>query len=474
MQNTIFSYGNLKDYTESNSLPMKDIKIENYSNFVKSEPIKIIQNYTTPLYDMNDNIKIIQNHTAPLDDMNDNNESNLKQINNSTVSSLENVNKKDFIAPNVYLTGNPQITFSKSIYRRYTDFEMKYCVVNKCKLSDNKKQYHYDIPVKNKYHLLYKIYLIPNDDISFSNIKNVRIKYGDCVLADMSGICIDNIYYHSNFINIYDTVTAGLALPIVSITFETISVDVEFHNDVNSEIILGIKYGIMHSADEVTRFMNASHEYLKRCYREDIISVNQNEKRVININRTCPIEGIKFVMIPDNSSINCSMNGCLKKINEKYPINQFQCVDIIYDQISYYGCSAKSIDTGNDISDTNTIKTPIDRFFIPKKNVYLLNFKNTGLSDHLQPAGYINFRNGNKLVFIPNFTGTIHIIYREINVLRIMNGNLGFTYDYTDSNDGTEDDNEIDDAIDSEMDDKIENEIEDNLEDNLILNSVVI
>ncbi|AYV75355.1 MAG: hypothetical protein Terrestrivirus1_229 [Terrestrivirus sp.] len=411
-----------------------------------------------------------------------------KKENNYPVTG-PNINQKDYIAMNVYLTGNPQITFSKAVYRRYTDYEVKYCIVHKCKLPQNfdlnqdqdmtKKQFKYDIPVKNKCHILHKIYLIPNNDVSFSNIKNVKIEYGNCVLANMSGVSIKNIYDHGNFINIYDTMTSGLALPVVSISSENISVSIEFHNDVNNEVVIGIKYGVFHTIDELHKFTNVAHEYLKRCYSEDIVPVNKNQKKVIVINKKCPIEGIKFVMIPnENNNIDCSINGYLKSTHDKYSINKFQCVDVIYDQICPHGSNTKYINineenNGGEVEGhTKSSKSPIEKFFIPEKNVYLLNFKHTGFTDHLQPAGYMNLKHGNKLIFVPNFTGTIHIIYREINVLRIMDGAMAFAFNY---NLAEQDENDQKNGKIDEQEDYIEDDTDDDTYDDTdeILDHVV-
>lgn len=362
--------------------------------------------------------------------------------------SMPYINIKEDADTDIYLTGNPEITFSKIVYRRYTDYEMKYCIIDKCKLTENKKLYHYDINIKDKCHLLYKIYLIPNNDVSFSNIKNVKITCNDCTLVNMSGICIKNIYNHGNFINIFDTVVSGLALPVVTLSDSNISVNIEFYNDMDSEIVMGIKYGNMYDADELQKFKFVSHEYLERCYHEDIITVNKNEKKVITLNRNNTVEAIKFIMIPDtniNMDTDCSMNGYLKTTTDKYPINKFQCVDIIYDQI----CEQEN--------KNNDINTSIERFFIPQKNMYLLNFKHTGLSNHSQPAGYLNLKNGNKIVFIPNFTGTIHVVYREFNILCVGSININYKYKYDDQNDdasGNVMEDEIDEGIINEDEDE--------------------
>lgn len=358
------------------------------------------------------------------------------------------VSKRKNIPQDKYTTENPQITFSKVIYRRYADYEMKYCIVYKGKLSENKKKFHYDINVKHKCHLLYKIYLIPNDDITFSNIKNIKIKYGNCILQNLSGISIKYIYNHGSFMNIFDTMIPGLALPVVAISSEFISVDIEFYDDVNSEIVLGIKYGILSEIESI-KFNSLAHEYIKRYYIEDIIQVNKNEKKTIQINKTCQIEGIKFIMIPNDitqneSSNNCSINGFLKTQNDKYPINKFQCVDIIRDQLVERDSSENSIYQTNMseiYSLNNNDKYSVEKFFTLDKNIYLLNFKHTGLSNHVQPAGHINIKNDDKIVIIPNFTGTLHVIYREINVLRVFSGVMIYAYasggpgDYFDDND---------------------------------------
>src|SRR5438132_16983 len=105
---------------------------------------------------------------------NDSNKNTLKsnQLNNSKykISEPHTNLGYNYIAPEVHLTGSPEITFNKCVFKRFTQYETKYCIVNKANLETDKKKYHYDLNLFNKCHLLYKIYLIKTDDINLANI----------------------------------------------------------------------------------------------------------------------------------------------------------------------------------------------------------------------------------------------------------------------------------------------------------------
>ena len=104
------------------------------------------------------------------------------------------------ISAEINLTGDPEITFNKCVFKRFTQYETKYCVVNKCNLENDKKNYHYELNLFDKCHLLYKIYLIRTDDINLANIKNVKISHGNTLFINLSGVSLENIYMYSNLI----------------------------------------------------------------------------------------------------------------------------------------------------------------------------------------------------------------------------------------------------------------------------------
>ena len=72
---------------------------------------------------------------------------------------------------NIYLNGNPQITFFKSVYRRYTNFAMENIeesLIGRTKLSFNEKT-EYKIKIPRRGDLIHNIYLTFNLPDIYSN-----------------------------------------------------------------------------------------------------------------------------------------------------------------------------------------------------------------------------------------------------------------------------------------------------------------
>jgi hypothetical protein len=196
-------------------------------------------------------------------------------------------------AQDVYLTGNPQITFFKVVYRRHTNFSIESIVQSfngnvstdgrvTCQISRNGD-------------LLHKLYLEVDGSSSFSGTSAPDAKLGHQMIKkvelEIGGQLIDRQYgdwMHiwneltlpegkktgfNNMINSSDTKlyiplefwfcrNVGLALPLIALQYHEVKVNIEFGtmNSVTSASLYA-DY-IFLDTDERRRFAQLSHEYL--------------------------------------------------------------------------------------------------------------------------------------------------------------------------------------------------------------------
>ena len=193
-------------------------------------------------------------------------------------------------AQDVYLTGNPQITFFKVVYRRHTNFSME-----SIQQTFNGTGSRITAQISRNGDLLHKLYLVFKDidakapKVSFGHelIKKVEIEIG--------GQLIDRQY--GEWMNIWNELTLpsgkktgfhqmidgkngtkdvyvplefwfcrniGLALPLIALQYHEVKLNVEFEN-INGVNIptpeLWADYVFL-DTDERRRFAQMSHEYL--------------------------------------------------------------------------------------------------------------------------------------------------------------------------------------------------------------------
>jgi hypothetical protein len=184
-------------------------------------------------------------------------------------------------AQDVYLTGNPQITFFKVVYRRHTNFSIESIqqtfngtVTNggrvTCQISRNGD-------------LVHKLYLVLNSDSDDARdaVSKVEVEIGGQLIDRQYGkwMTIWNeltlpVGKKDGYMNMVNDATnnryvplefwfcrnIGLALPLIALQYHEVKINVEFASSITSAE-LWADY-IFLDTDERRRFAQLSHEYL--------------------------------------------------------------------------------------------------------------------------------------------------------------------------------------------------------------------
>ena len=184
-------------------------------------------------------------------------------------------------AQDVYLTGNPQITFFKVVYRRHTNFSIESIqqtfngtVTNggrvTCQISRNGD-------------LVHKLYLVLNSDGDDARdaVSKVEVEIGGQLIDRQYGkwMTIWNeltlpVGKKDGYMNMVNDATnnryvplefwfcrnIGLALPLIALQYHEVKINVEFASSITSAELWADQ--IFLDTDERRRFAQLSHEYL--------------------------------------------------------------------------------------------------------------------------------------------------------------------------------------------------------------------
>ena len=151
----------------------------------------------------------------------------------------------------------------------------------------------------------------------------------------------------------------------------------------------------MKSQAEIGKFVQVGHEYLFRNSVEYKIDVTQNQKKVFKFPNDYLAEFVYFIM-PNQT---CDMKGVMTSGNDTYVIDRYHgkdCVKLLYD-------------------------------FNLSNNVYMCT-SNIGSGTNFQPNGNIVLKKTDKIEITANYSGKLIIVICYFNILRIMNGSMGFAY----------------------------------------------
>ena len=176
-------------------------------------------------------------------------------------------------AQDIYLTGNPQITFFKVVYRRHTNFaveaiEQTYngSVGNSTKVS---------VTVSRNGDLLHRVWV---KGVSFSQIEYVECEIGGQVIdkqyGDWMKLWCDLTHNFdqaallnslSNYVPLqfWFCRNPGLALPLIALQYHEVKLNIQFasSNVTGADVKVFCDY-IFLDTDERRRFAQVSHEYL--------------------------------------------------------------------------------------------------------------------------------------------------------------------------------------------------------------------
>jgi len=260
-------------------------------------------------------------------------------------------------AQDVYLTGNPQITFFKVVYRRHTNFSMEAIEQTFNGAADFGRRVTCQISRNGD--LIHRMYLqatitggtwVADSYAGLALVKNVELEvggqridkqYGDwmyiwnelslpygkragyktMVGADAVTTTTTTLYIPLEF---WFCRNPGLALPLIALQYHEVKVNLEFESSTNAAITAGtmgtcslwVDY-IFLDTDERRRFAQLSHEYLIEQVQftgEETVTTGANK---IKLNFNHPVKELIWVMQEsdayfgnyDTSSTNFTRTG---------------------------------------------------------------------------------------------------------------------------------------------------------------------
>ena len=321
-------------------------------------------------------------------------------------------------AQDVYLTGNPQITFFKVVYRRHTNFS-KEAIKQEFNGSSSSKT----CTLARNGDLVQEIYIV-GDGSTKPNPTSVEIEIG--------GQKIDKHY--SEWLNIYDELfetnyglktkmeknfvplrfwfnrNPGLALPLIALQYHEVKVVIEGGDDCHS---LLVNYLYL-DTDERRRFAQVSHEYLiEQVQHTGTETIGAATSKSITLTYNHPVKALFW-----NKTA-----GALTSYSAKIQLNGHDRASVQGDKyftgVQPYECGLK----GPGSKNNGTVGSAVP-------GMYSFCLKP---AEH-QPSGTCNFsRIDNARLVLSSMVGattalTLDIFALNYNVLRIMSGMGGLAY----------------------------------------------
>lgn len=324
-----------------------------------------------------------------------------QEIKNETIVTSNfhnNIQDSYTLEPQIYLTGNPSVTFAKQVYNRHTEFGM----VNSCidKQTINGKYYEKQFTnVNNVMSLFMKINGYESADDVYNLIENVNITISGVEFINLSGEgvkcfynCLKKNMDKSNGLTIL--LNYGAPIPVFILDDKSMKIKIKFKENIDSDVSIGIRYMVLKTQYEINKFLKVSHEYLFRNSVEHTMSVTENQKKTFNFSNNMVAEFIYFIM-PNQT---CDIKGVMTSGNDTYIIDKYHSHDVM-----------------NLIYQNN----------LPN-NVYMCTSNIAEGSQ--QPCGNIVLKKNDKIEIVPNFTGKLVIVISYFNILRVMSGNMYFAY----------------------------------------------
>ena len=246
-------------------------------------------------------------------------------------------------AQDTYLTGNPQITFFKIVYRRHTNFSMETIrqTINGDTNTDTTRENKASVIISRNGDLLGKIY-VTSDTIGITDgsdiVKEVSIEIGGQEIdrqtkewsqiwneltitedkslgyKNMIGCLNNNLNSTGNFGVGYVQIpllfwfcrNPGLALPLIALQYHEVQLNFIYGTSVgvNANISVECDYFYL-DTDERRRFAQASHEYLiEQIQRQNLNNVNEHK---LSFNH--PVKEIIWTSSTDYIDASLSLNG---------------------------------------------------------------------------------------------------------------------------------------------------------------------
>ena len=338
-------------------------------------------------------------------------------------------------AQDIYLTGNPQITFFKVVYRRHTNFAVEAIeqTFNGAAASGQK----FSCTISRNGDLLSRVYLEVDKTATVNQNGFSMINYAE---IEIGGQCIDKHYgewmtlwteltHASDKFNMLNNMNSGnkqyipmqfwfcrnpgLALPLIALQYHEVKLNVQFKTATTNNIVdccVFCDYVFL-DTDERRRFAQVSHEYLiEQVQFSNSLKITTNTSAEANLELRFnhPVKEIMWVG-QDNGQYEFA--ECLLQLNghdrfKKRAGSYFRTVQ----RYEHH-----SGNTGNSL----------------KPHIYSFALK----PEEHQPSGTCNFsRIDNAVLNLKNDSatapaqGNCRVYAVNYNVLRIMSGMGGLAY----------------------------------------------
>lgn len=387
------------------------------------------------------------------------------------------------VGQETYLTGNPQITFFKSVYKKYSNYAKN---IQKIPITSIKLGQETTIPININGSLISNMYLhlnIPElistnnnetwkgyvNAIGYNIIEKIELKIGGTTIDKIDSQWLDiynelynqksdclvgkfnsdlSLQENSSAQRVYIplpfwfTKNPGLAFPICALTHHEMQLIVKFRSlneivksnisnlSVSPITLMGdliVNY-IQLDNDEEIKFKKMDHEYLIEQLNIETHSItNTTTNTFVNLDRKHPIKELIWIIL-DN-------------------INHTQNIKTGNNWLSYTSNTCNFLDTfktasisleGNKLieemySDYYRNITPYEVYnYIPRKHIYSYSFSLTP-TNNVQPSGACNFSNLTTKKIEFNFetnsnksgspcNGNIKIYLVNYNIITIKNG----------------------------------------------------
>ena len=377
-------------------------------------------------------------------------------------------------AQDIYLTGNPQITFFKVVYRRHTNFAME--AIQQTWNGSSTTDGRCTATISRNGDLVGRMYLqvggtsIDCDNSGAAFIKSVELEIGGQRIDKQSGVFMEvfseltqpnpaaitgqltgNRVASGTGCTLYQTTTGrggavannnevyefttplefwfcrnpGLALPLIALQYHEVKVILD-HTvatifDANTVNNLWVDY-IYLDTDERRRFAQVSHEYLIEQVQEQ--SLSESTSNDLNFNH--PVKELIWTAASDaaGAANNCSLLiplanpsiTCQLKLNghdrmAARPLSYFTRTQVLAHHTGPGGLNSTSAATGN-LNDSIGVYS------------FALN------PEEHQPSGTCNFSRIDNAQFVTSdaFVARSVMFAVNYNVLRIMSGMGGLAY----------------------------------------------
>jgi hypothetical protein len=336
-------------------------------------------------------------------------------------------------AQDIYLTGNPQITFFKVVYRRHTNFAVE--AIEQTFNGSAAEGQKFSCTISRNGDLLHRVYL--EVDVTNANADGNRgFEMIDYVEVEIGGQCIDKHY--GEWMAIWCSLThdkdkqamltsmcptagkvylplqfwfcrnPGLALPLIALQYHEVKLNVQFAaknsgtaNDLNCCVFCDY---IFLDTDERRRFAQVSHEYLiEQVQTSNVLNVGSAELRFNH-----PVKEI--VWVDAVATGNAAITDALLQLNGHDRFRKR--AGSYFEDVQRY-----EHHTGSD--NLTDLGCPAHL------NMYSFALK----PEEHQPSGTCNFsRIDNAVLTVSASFSTMKVYAVNYNVLRIMSGMGGLAY----------------------------------------------